>query len=135
MPRREATSSGERGEMGACLTIARSRRVAQENDAGDLTESSWQPPLRDLPPARPGMPVPREARAVDREAGGDECVERLALADRAAVPLLDVQTAHAAQGQGRRDDGLQRADRAGEIDRLPAGQRRERAPLAFDEQD
>ena len=80
------------------------------------------------------MPVPRHARPVDAEAGGHERVERLAFADRAAVPLLDVQTAHAAQRQRRLDDGLQRADGAGYIHRLPAGQCRERAALPFDEQ-
>ena len=46
---------------------------------------------------RAGVAVPGEPPAIDAEAGGNEGVERLGLAHRAAVPVEDVEPPHGAQ--------------------------------------
>ena len=66
------------------------------------------------------MTVPRQARAVDAEAGGDERLERLGLARGAAVPVEDVETTHRAHRERSLHRGLERADGAREVDGLIA---------------
>src|SRR3989449_1307449 len=90
---------------------------------------------RPLPRAGPWVAVPAEAPAVHREARPGQRGERLGLADGTAVPRADLEPPDGAERERPLHERPQRADRTGEVHVLPAGERRELAPLALRQDD
>src|SRR6266571_5215113 len=90
---------------------------------------------RPLPSTGPRVAVPAEAPAVHREARPGQRGERLGLAHGTAVPRADLEPPDGAEREPPLHERLQRADSTGEVHVLPAGERRELAPLALRQDD